>query len=412
MRSTRILAGPGMVAVWAAVAVTASAEPSPVRFSDPDCAVVVPASPGDVPAPGDARESLAVAHRFATGAGVRVAVIDTGVTPHPRLPPVIPGGDLVVTGERRPEDPQLPEGAVDDCDAHGTVVAGILAARPSPRDGFVGVAPGVELISIRQTSNRRSAESVGAGGNLASLTDAVNLALDRGARVINISLVSCLSPGGTDRVDTRGLDAALARAEENGTVIVAAAGNADERCPVDSTVLPAHRPTVVSVSALEDAHTLAGYSVPGPGPLLSAPGRVPLALSPDGTGFAVGLAEPSGPVAFEGTSFSAPVVSGTAALLMELHPTATAAGIRARLAGSVDPATGAVDPVDAVTHLPADYRGTPHPVTVAAPVAVSSGIGARTGVTVTVLLYIIGVMSTIRYTRLSRLRRTGGNPGQ
>ena len=408
----RILTGSGIAVMCVCVVVPASAEPPPGRLPDPDCAVVVPASPADVPTPDDVPESLAVAHRFATGAGVRVAVIDTGVTPHPRLPPVIPGGDLVVVGERRPEDPQLPEGAVDDCDAHGTVVAGILAARPSPGDGFVGVAPGVELISIRQTSNRRAAESVGAGGNLASLTDAVNLALDRRARVINISLVSCLPPGDADRVDTRDLDAALARAEENGTVIVAAAGNVDERCPVDSTVLPAHRPTVVSVSALEDAHTLAAYSVPGPGPLLSAPGRVPLALSPDGTGFAVGLAESSGPRAFEGTSFSAPVVSGTAALLMELHPTATAAGIRARLAGAVDPATGAVDPVDAVTHLPADYRGTPHPVTVTAPVAASSGIRARTGVTVTILLCVIGTMLTVRHTRLFRLRRTGGNPGQ
>ncbi|MCK7642339.1 S8 family serine peptidase [Corynebacterium sp. P6145] len=408
----RILTGSGITVMCACAVIPVCAEPSPGRLPDPDCAVVVPASPADVPAPDDVPESLAVAHRFATGAGVRVAVIDTGVTPHPRLPPVIPGGDLVVVGERREDEPPLPDGAVDDCDGHGTIVAGILAAHPSPDDGVVGVAPGVELISIRQTSSRRAAKTVGAGGSLASLTDAINLALDGGARVINISLVSCLPPGTADRVDTHDFDAALARAEEHGTVIVAAAGNKDERCPAGSTVLPAHRPTVVSVSSLDTARTIAEYSIDGPGPLLSAPGRVPLALSPDGVGFTVGLAESSGPREFEGTSFSAPVISGTAALLMELHPADSAAGIRARLAGAVDPATGAVDPAEAVTHLPADYRGIPHPVTVTAPVEPPDGVRVRTGVTVTILLCAVGLMLTIRYTARFRLRRTGRHAGQ
>src|SRR5262249_46242524 len=65
------------------------------------------------------------------GAGQRVAVIDTGVSPDRRLPGVVPGGDYVSTGD-----------GTQDCDAHGTLVAGIIAAAPdSTADGFSGVAP-------------------------------------------------------------------------------------------------------------------------------------------------------------------------------------------------------------------------------------------------------------------------------
>ncbi len=78
------------------------------------------------------------------GAGQRVAVIDTGVSPHPRLPDVVPGGDYVSTGD-----------GAQDCDAHGTVVAGIIAAAADPDvDRFAGVAPEATVISIRQSSSK------------------------------------------------------------------------------------------------------------------------------------------------------------------------------------------------------------------------------------------------------------------
>ncbi|MCK7637555.1 S8 family serine peptidase [Corynebacterium sp. P7202] len=399
----------GTVAFLHAAQFIAGADPPPVPVPpvDPGCAATVPAAPGDVPGADDTPDSLERAHQFATGAGVRVAVIDTGVAPHPRLPRVIPGGDLVVLREHRPDAPPPPDGALDDCDAHGTIVAGILAARPSPDDGIVGVAPGVDLVSIRQTSTRRATETVGAGGSLASLTDAVNLALDQGARVINVSLTSCLSPEAVGKVDTDAFDDALARAEELGVVVVAAAGNAGDRCPPGSVVLPAHRPTVISVSAIDTPHTVADYSVAGPGPLLSAPGRVPVALSPRGPGFVVGVAERSGTGVFEGTSFAAPVVSGTAALLIELHPTDSAAGIRARIAAAVDPATGTVDPATVITHVPADYRGIPHPVSVATPIEPPTGIRERSLSTVTILLVVVGVALIVRYAGARRRRVRG-----
>lgn len=84
---------------------------------------------------------MADAHKFATGAGVTVAVIDTGVDASPRVP-AEPGGDFV---------DQAGNG-LSDCDAHGTLTASIIAGRPAPTDGFVGVAPDARLLSLRQTS--------------------------------------------------------------------------------------------------------------------------------------------------------------------------------------------------------------------------------------------------------------------
>ena len=75
------------------------------------------------------------------GEGVTVAVIDTGVAPDPRLPRLTGEGDSVGTTS-----------GTEDCDAHGTLVAGIIAATPVPDGGFSGVAPDVALLSIRQSS--------------------------------------------------------------------------------------------------------------------------------------------------------------------------------------------------------------------------------------------------------------------
>src|SRR5699024_7639333 len=121
-----------------------------VRQSAP-CAVAdrAPGSPPvGVPEP-QARFAVEDLWRFSRGAGQTVAVIDTGVAPHPRLPHLIGGGDLV--GGRRPGAPRAADG-LDDCDAHGTLVAGIIGAAPSQEDGFAGVAPDARILSIRQSS--------------------------------------------------------------------------------------------------------------------------------------------------------------------------------------------------------------------------------------------------------------------
>ncbi|MCE0768741.1 S8 family serine peptidase, partial [Pseudonocardia kujensis] len=119
-------------------------------------------------------------HALADGSGVRVAVIDTGVAPHPRLPRLTGGGDYLTGGD-----------GLTDCDGHGTAVAGLLAAAPSPDDDVVGVAPGVEVLAIRQASPSFTVTTVDGGtrpaGDTASLAQAVRRAVGLGAAVVTIS---------------------------------------------------------------------------------------------------------------------------------------------------------------------------------------------------------------------------------
>ncbi len=69
--------------------------------------------------------NLPEAWRFGRGGGVKIAVIDTGVTPHPRLPHLLPGGDYVMAGGD----------GLSDCDAHGTLVASMIGAAPASAEG-------------------------------------------------------------------------------------------------------------------------------------------------------------------------------------------------------------------------------------------------------------------------------------
>jgi membrane-anchored mycosin MYCP len=86
---------------------------------------------------------LPSAWRMSRGAGQRVAIIDTGVTRHVRLHHVEAGGDYVSDGD-----------GTQDCDGHGTVVAGIIGAATDPDDptAFAGVAPDSTLLTIRQST--------------------------------------------------------------------------------------------------------------------------------------------------------------------------------------------------------------------------------------------------------------------
>jgi membrane-anchored mycosin MYCP len=109
---------------------------NPVVIADPDVVQ---------PPPGNAMLNVTQAWQYSTGAGVTVAIIDTGVTPSPRFPTLFAGGDFVQG---------LPNGGLFDCDDHGTVVASIIGAAPSnpatrpPRKpvagGPVAPPPGVQ----------------------------------------------------------------------------------------------------------------------------------------------------------------------------------------------------------------------------------------------------------------------------
>jgi len=143
----------------------------------------------------DAMLNYTSAWQFSRGAGQKVAVIDTGVAPNPRLPALQAGGDYVSTSD-----------GLVDCDAHGTLIAGLIAAAPIPDDTFAGVAPDATILSIRQSSiayslqgggdtqNDPNATSPGYG-NTQTLALAIVRAVDLGATVINLSEVACSSVG-------------------------------------------------------------------------------------------------------------------------------------------------------------------------------------------------------------------------
>ncbi|GEE01860.1 type VII secretion-associated serine protease [Gordonia spumicola] len=330
--------------------------------------------------PGSDLLDLTGAHRFSRGAGVRVAVIDTGVTPHPRLPGLTGGGDYVASGD-----------GLTDCDMHGTLVAGIIAARPSPADSYVGVAPESTIISIRQSSGAFRAKSsdrdtaaVGAGyGPLATLASALRKAVDLGADVINVSETACLPAGST--VGDDAVRDALRVAAARDVVVVVAAGNLSDgtECreqnpdvvtePVSTVATPARlSPLVLAVGATQSSDgTAAPFTLRGPWVSVAAPGTDVVGLSPSGP--ITALTGPDGDVALAGTSYAAPYVAGTAALIRSRFPGLTAAQVVDRIiatahGGGSDAAVGRgiVDPVAALTaELPATRE--PGSTRVAAP---------------------------------------------
>ncbi|MEB3983002.1 type VII secretion-associated serine protease mycosin [Mycobacterium sp. 663a-19] len=292
------------------------------------------------------------------GAGQRVAVIDTGVARHRRLPNLVPGGDYVSTGD-----------GTQDCDAHGTLVAGIIAAATDP-DGYGGVAPDATLISIRQSSAKFTAaddRSSAGVGDVDTMAKAVRTAADLGASVINISSVACVPIAAP--LDDRALGAALAYAVDvKNAVVVAAAGNAAGagQCPPQRPDATWDTATVAVSPAWYDDYVLTVGSV-----------------NPDGIPSAFTLAGPWVDVAavgegvnslgaspLSGTSYAAPVASGLAALIRARFPTMTARQVMQRIESTAhhapagwDPVTGngTIDALAAVSSDPAPPIGNPKP---------------------------------------------------
>ncbi|WP_277099935.1 S8 family serine peptidase [Corynebacterium riegelii] len=341
MRARRCVRAGVLAAALAALATPVPAF-APVATAQ-DYACAVPAHlPADMPlpAPGPERHAL---HRFATGAGIRVAVIDTGVAHHPELDQLIAGRDFVDAGAPNP---------FADCDSHGTIVAGIIAGTSR------GIAPHAEIISIRQTSahyrNRAGdAELAEYAGTLETLAAAIHNALDEHARVINISVVSCLPPEVAQLVDMAPINDALMRAEHSGAVVIAAAGNTTEACEQGFSVIPAHSPTVIAVGARATNHALADYSITVPGPFVSADGTVSYALASDGAGWATGTVAGRDRISqYVGTSFAAPRVAGAVALLLQRYPYLSPHQVRELVFAAAEPGDGAIDPLRVISQLP------------------------------------------------------------
>ncbi|MEZ0340062.1 type VII secretion-associated serine protease mycosin [Mycobacterium sp. pV006] len=279
------------------------------------------------------------------GAGQTVAVIDTGVARHRRLPHLIPGGDYV-----------WQQDGTADCDGHGTAVAGIIAASAEP--DFAGIAPDASILAIRQSSNRfRAVDDPGQSGfgDVDTLAAAVRTAADLGAGVINISSVACL-PVDAD-LDDRALGAALAYAVDvKNVVVVSAAGNVGGpgQCPEQNPreAAAADEVAVVVSPAWYDDHVLtvgsvgvdgvaSPFSLPGPWVDVAAPGEAvtSLAAATDGLVDTSVTGDP-----LSGTSYAAPVVSAVAALIRSRFPELTARQVMSRIEETAQHPAGGWDP--------------------------------------------------------------------
>ncbi|WP_264956462.1 type VII secretion-associated serine protease mycosin, partial [Mycobacterium kiyosense] len=259
---------------------------------------------------------------------------------------------------------------------------------PGAPDGVVGVAPHAVIISIRQSSRAFEPVNPGPGdsevrkkaGSIASLATAIVHAANMGAKVINISVTSCVSAA--DPLDQAAIGAAVwYAATVKDAVIVAAAGNdSEDGCaqnpsfdPLDASdprdwhqVKTVSSPSwfsdyVLSVGAVDNTGAPISKSLAGPWVAAAAPGVGIMGLSPQ-TGGPVNAYPPIHPgeknMPIWGTSFSAAYVSGVAALVRAKYPTLSAHQIINRILQTahnpprgVDNQVGygVVDPVAALT---------------------------------------------------------------
>lgn len=356
----------------------------------------LPATDHTKPSSGEAMLAYRSAWRFSTGAGQKVAVIDTGVNRHPRLPRLEPGGDYVSNTD-----------GLVDCDAHGTLVAGIIAAAPSADDGFSGVAPDATILSIRQNSgiygpvggggdqSKDPSATASGVGNTLTLAFAIVRAVDLGATVINLSEVACAPVG--SGLDDAALGQAVRYAFERNVVVVAAAGNVSDQtiCGTQNTVTDPNQPIeagwdtvstiaspawfsdyVLTVGAVTPTAAPADFSLRGPWVAVAAPGEGITSVDANGPGLVNAVLGQQGLNPVNGTSFAAPFVSGVVALIRSRYPQMTAAEVMdlvkstARTPGAgPNPATGygVVDPVAALTEIVAPTTTVATNARIAAP---------------------------------------------
>ncbi|MCK2221307.1 S8 family serine peptidase [Actinomadura sp. ATCC 31491] len=246
------------------------------------------------------RLDIKAAWQLTRGAGVTVAVVDSGADYHPQvqLSKII---DETHTGYR-------------DCVGHGTAVSGIIGARYLSGVPFHGVAPDARIVMVKQSNKTE--------GDINTLVNAINDAVDAKADVINVSVRAS---------DNASLKAAVQRALDNDIVVVAAAGNVTGPDDQDVPAYPAAYEGVLAVGAAtpdgkraDSSNAVTPVGVLGPGTDITAPWP--------GRSYMRGL---------QGTSFASPYVAGTAALVRARFPKLNQEQVRRRIIATADGTSGA-----------------------------------------------------------------------
>lgn len=244
--------------------------------------------------------------QISKGAGITVAVIDTGVTPVPDLRPNLLRGHDFVPGSRSPGTGQVNT----DPEEHGTEIASLIAGTGVH---VTGLAPQAKILPVRDLLENFL------GSSNAVSVKAIRYAIAQHVAVINIS------QGRWGR--SPDVAAALAEAERADIVVVASAGN-DSAARID---YPASTPGVLAVTATNKRRRLAFFSNKGPQASLAAPG---VSIYADNN--------LDRQVLVQGTSMAAAYVSAAAALVRAAHPTWTAGQVIRDLVGTADPGVGQV----------------------------------------------------------------------
>ncbi len=188
--------------------------------------------------------NLETARTISTGKNVTVAIVDTGIAKVP---------DLDDNNVTRGYDFINDETNASDDQGHGTHIAGTIAQITNNGYGVAGIAPDAKLMPLKVVT-------VGGSATAADIAEAIRLAADRAADVINLSL------SGTGYSET--MQQSIAYAYRKGVVIVAAAGNSTQ----DFVSYPARYKHVLSVAATDITGKRAAYSNFGAGVDFAAPG--------------------------------------------------------------------------------------------------------------------------------------------
>ncbi|TGD75978.1 serine protease [Mangrovimicrobium sediminis] len=254
---------------------------------------------------GRAQPFILELHRAATGKGVRIAVVDTGIDPdHPDLERQLAGSeDFLGDGKQASHQ-----------DIHGTAVAGVIAAQGNNGSGIVGIAPDARIYSLKACRQLQPGSSLASCDSF-TLARALDYAIMRGIDIINLSL-----SGPQDPLLARLVESALAR-----DLVITAAdpGTGEARYPalLPGVIAVREDPLQAAPGAESDPHGL----------LVVAPGREILSTGPGG-----------GYDFYTGSSIATAIVSGLTAVLLEedrdMPPAGRVAWINDALRREIGPA--------------------------------------------------------------------------
>jgi len=343
-----------------------------IQWIEPDTAV---APTGQAPSPVSAAQLATLYPQIdgapslwangVTGAGVGVAIIDSGVTPRTDF-----GSRLVQV-----QIPTYDGTSPDDSIGHGSAVAGVAAGQ-SPDGKYIGIAPGATVYAI----DVARADGVYTSDVIAGLDWVLQNAKANNIGVVNLSLTETTPSS----YFTSALDAAVDQLWSQGIVVVVSSGNFG---PNSEEFAPANDPWVITVGASDTNDTLgtaddslasfSSYGTTPDGfskPEIVAPGRHIVTTIPASStiaqsapaGYLVGSGEDNY-VRISGTSFSAPQVTGAAALLLQLRHSLTPDQVKwlltnneRSLAGSDAGALDLGAAAAALAHPDAANKGEPH----------------------------------------------------